>query len=142
MVSCMVEIAKTEDRVSLVPKLGLSESMLAELRRRIFAEEHETDTGPRPVWDHPGYQDKFYVIVLAELQVAIGTIYVAGPTYHTDVAWWIDSRYQSRGYGRAAVEALVPMLKDKGVTRIGALLIMGDWHASRRLAVQLKGHFA
>ncbi len=137
----MAGVLKNIDQISLVPKLELGPELLGALTARIFASEHETDTGPRTVWHHPGYQDKFYAILLTEPRVAIGTIYVAGTSDHTDVAWWIDSLYRGKGYGRAAVEVLAAMLKVQGVRRIGPLPIMGDYEASRRLAKQLKSHF-
>jgi hypothetical protein len=137
----MTETAKITGRISLVPKVGLSADLHSALTARVFAIEHEADTGPRSVWHHPGYQEKFYAILLEEPRIAIGTIYVAGTNEHTDVAWWIDSMFRRMGYGRKTIDVLAPMLIAKGVKRIGPLLVIGDYEASRRLAQQLRSHF-
>ena len=137
----MTKTVEITGRISLILKVELTASLLSALTARIFASEHEADTGPRSVWHLPGYQDKFYAILLEEPRVAIGTIYVAGTNDRADVAWWIDSMYRRMGYGRETIEVLASMLIAKGVTRIGPLLVIGDYEASRRLAQQLRSHF-
>jgi RimJ/RimL family protein N-acetyltransferase len=61
--------------------------------------EHELDVSPRPVWDLESYVSKFLIVLLDDPGIPIGKIYVGGPPYYTDVAWWLDSKYRRRGYG-------------------------------------------
>ncbi len=133
-------------RVSIVAKSQLSEKQLRYLTDRISAPEHALDTGPRTVWHNESYGPNYYAIVLTETQTPIGTLYASGPDTHIDAAWWIDSRYRGEGYGSEAIDEFAALLKGKGVTGIGRILIdtyQGRYHdASSKLCARLKAHFA
>lgn len=131
-------------RVFIVPRSALNEAELKHITERVFAPEHELDTGPRPIWHLESYAPKLYVILLKEGRVPIGTIYIGGVETSIDVAWWIDSQYRGQRLGADTVDVLARLLKSNGVTGIGPIAVTayGDaYYASARLVKRLRSYF-
>jgi RimJ/RimL family protein N-acetyltransferase len=133
-------------RVLITPKTNLDGKQLQHLTERIFAAEHAFDTGPRTYWNSAAYDSKFYVIVLVESQLPIGTIYVGGHNTQIDVAFWIDSTQREKGFASEAIDLLADPLKTRGVTGVGKILIdsyQGRHNAaSSKLVARLRRHFS
>jgi GNAT superfamily N-acetyltransferase len=102
--------------------------------------QYADDEGPRHVWDSPSCEQVLLGVLMAS--AVIGAIYRGGPSYSSDVAWWLDSEYRGRGLGSAMVDSLAPYPKSAGVTGIGQISIQGRYgRQSSALVRRLKHQF-
>ncbi|MFI4939292.1 MAG: GNAT family N-acetyltransferase [Burkholderiales bacterium] len=130
-------------RIEIIPKSNMACDQIQYLDELVSAPEHIDDQGACQSWKLPAWTPNLYAIVDIYLQRPIGILYVMGDTnFGADVAWWIDSKHRRDGYGHRAVDLCAELLKAKGVTRIGRILVQGDYSvASNKLLKRLLEHF-
>lgn len=133
-------------RIAIVSRELLDSNCIAHLNGRIASPEHAFDNGPCQNWHHPAYYPNLYVAVLVETQVPVGILYAGGPESKIDAAWWIDASFRGRHFGSEIIDEFALLLKSKGVTGVGQILVDtfgGKYQeASSCLRARLQSHFS
>lgn len=123
-------------------KSQLSPEQLQHLEWRLSLPEHEFDWGPPAFWNSEERQDGLFVALLVGSGEPVGLAWSSADREAVDAAWWIDSKYRSKGYGSDLVERLAEMLASEGacgVADIKSNTFRGEYDlASQRLVVRLK----
>lgn len=108
--------------IQIVSRSALSSDQVNHLTAR--AALHRGEPGPSNTWEWPAYAQNLYAI-LNENRIPIGIVYMVGSVgIPIDIGWWIDTDFRGRGYAGPAIDACAKLLKKRGATSVGHILIL------------------
>ncbi|HQQ63605.1 MAG TPA: hypothetical protein PLF22_08520 [Pseudomonadales bacterium] len=129
-------------KIVMVEKNKLSSLQLRLIEDRLSLPEHINDLGPSQVWRT--YSSGLFAFFCIETDRLIGLAEASGVN-NVQPGWWIDTVFREQGYGNHMVDLLAENLKQRGVTRIGRMLITTHQQQydqqSTRLAQRMRRHF-
>lgn len=130
-------------RLSMYDKADLSPAQLAEIEARLSLPVHANDEGPSRAWR--SYASSSLYAFFETSSGALVALVDAGGDDDVKPGWWVDSAYRGQGYGAEVVDLLAARLKERGVTRIGWILIATHKQEydkqSGKLVRRLRRHF-
>ena len=129
-------------RLEMVEKSALTPAQLAMIEARLSLPIHQNDEGPSRSW-RTYAESSLFAFFEASGQVV--ALVEAACEDGVKPGWWVDSAYRGQGYGAEVVDLLAAKLKERGVTRIGWILIAThkrEYDAqSGKLVRRLRRHF-
>ena len=126
----------------IVRKSQLSPEQLQHLEWRLSLPAHEFDWGPPAFWNSAEREQGMVAALLVGSGEPIGLAWYSSRPEAVDAAWWIDSKYRSKGYGSKLVDCLAELLAGEGVRAVADIAsntFRGEYDlASQRLVTRLK----
>lgn len=128
--------------LKIARKNQLSPDQLQHLEWRLSLPEHEFDWGPPSFWNSEERQEGLFAALLVGSGEPVGLAWCSADREAVDAAWWIDSKYRSKGYGSELIDGLAETLVSEGVSGVAEIAsntFRGEYDlASQRLVVRLK----